>query len=165
MRPVSQPISSLQGSLTAESLQRWGHSMAQLGSMLFVFGGYGGFGAHKRLDDLIAIDVSTGNAHCHVVTGKPAHRVERPPCLLHWDVVHHPPSFHHTVFVALRVRGEVSNPVHRMHDLIACILVCIGHILPVRAADFTLLSAVNLERLITIQGGVQRLEWAMWRLS
>ena len=164
MRPVSQPITSLQGSLTAESLQRWGHSMAQLGSMLFVFGGYGGCGAHKRLDDLIAIDVSTGNAYCHVITGKPAHRVEPPPCLLHWDVYYHPPSFHQTAIVALRACGKVSNPVHQMHDRTACILACVGHILPVCAADSTLLSAMNLEQLVTIHAGVKRPDWAMWRL-
>ena len=55
-------LSLLQGSLTAESLMRWGHSMVQHNIRLLVFGGYGGADAHKRLGDLVAVDTSTGAA-------------------------------------------------------------------------------------------------------
>ena len=51
------------------SLQRWGHSMAQQGSVLYIFGGYGGCSAHKRLNDIIAIDVSASTAYSPAITG------------------------------------------------------------------------------------------------
>ena len=51
------------------SLQRWGHSTAQQGSVLYIFGGYGGCSAHKRLNDLIAIDLSASTAYSPVITG------------------------------------------------------------------------------------------------
>ena len=60
----------LQGSLTAESLMRWGHSMVQHATRLLVFGGYGGADAHKRLGNLVAVDTSTGAACLLDPTGK-----------------------------------------------------------------------------------------------
>ena len=59
----------LQGGFTVEQLQRWGHSMVQHGNTLYVFGGYGGASAHRRLNDLIAIDTSTGSACKPTITG------------------------------------------------------------------------------------------------
>ena len=59
----------LQGGFTLERLQRWGHSMVQRGNTLFVFGGYGGASAHRRLNDLIAIDTSTVSAYEPTITG------------------------------------------------------------------------------------------------
>ena len=68
-----QKLSLLQGSLTAESLMRWGHSMVQHTSTLLVFGGYGGADAHKRLGNLVAVDTSTGAARLVDPSGKLGH--------------------------------------------------------------------------------------------
>lgn len=59
----------LQGGFTVERLQRWGHSMVQRSNTLYVFGGYGGAGAHRRLNDLIAIDTPTASANEPTITG------------------------------------------------------------------------------------------------
>ena len=101
--------------------------------MLFVFGGYGGSGAHKRLDDLIAIDVSTCNAYCHVITGKPAHRVSDSPAC----------CFGMYIITILLLAFVVACEMHQIHDLTAFISVCIGHIFPVHAADSTSMSSIH----------------------
>ena len=62
--------SSLQEGLSRGSLQRWGQSMAQYGSLLYIFGGYGGCGAHKRLNDLLVIDTSGSTAYSPTPTGE-----------------------------------------------------------------------------------------------
>ncbi len=62
--------SALQDGLLRESFQRWGHSMAQHGSLLYIFGGYGGCGAHKRLNDLLVIDASSSTAYSPTPPGE-----------------------------------------------------------------------------------------------
>ena len=68
--PSTKVTGSLQEGLPRESLRRWGHSMAQQGTMLYIFGGYGGCSAHKRLNDLMAINVSAGTAYSPAITGE-----------------------------------------------------------------------------------------------
>lgn len=38
------------------SLRRWGHSASEFDGNLIVFGGYGGSGAHHRLNDIIVFN-------------------------------------------------------------------------------------------------------------
>lgn len=40
-------------------LQRWGHSACEFDGNLIVFGGYGGSGAHHRLNDIIHFSPET----------------------------------------------------------------------------------------------------------
>jgi hypothetical protein len=59
----------LQDGFKLERLQRWGHSMVQHGKRLLAFGGYGGTSTHRRLNDLITIETSTGSVYEPTVTG------------------------------------------------------------------------------------------------
>lgn len=52
-------LSAAQG-VPSGALHRWGHSMVIVGSKLVIFGGYGGAGAHRRLDDVLVYDIPTG---------------------------------------------------------------------------------------------------------
>lgn len=45
--------------------------MASLGNKLVIFGGYGGAGAHKRLDDVLIYDCPTGILRKLHVAGEP----------------------------------------------------------------------------------------------
>lgn len=43
-----------------EAARRWGHAGCAVGDTLYMYGGYGGEGAHSRLADLLALDGVTG---------------------------------------------------------------------------------------------------------
>ncbi len=54
-----------------EALRLWGHSMVSLGAKLVIFGGYGGAGAHKRLDDVLIYNCPTGIVRKLQCAGEP----------------------------------------------------------------------------------------------
>ncbi|CAL8466532.1 g6068 [Coccomyxa elongata] len=58
--PMWRPAPLHAHGVPCEALRLWGHSMVSLGAKLVIFGGYGGAGAHKRLDDVLIYDCSTG---------------------------------------------------------------------------------------------------------